>query len=141
MNHVAHQTPAQRVKPGGRFIEEHQLGVIEQRLGQADALEHAFREVTQVFVGMPGQADRFQQFGHTPARYGRVDAVETGMYFEEFSGCQPLLKAEVLRQKADPPATLPITWRSAEHGDRSRAGPDQAKEHLERGRLAGAIWP
>src|SRR5260370_16989318 len=38
---VLHPAGAQRVEAGGRLVEDDQLGVIDQRLRQADALAHA----------------------------------------------------------------------------------------------------
>ena len=40
-NNIAHETAPHRIEPRRRLIEENQVGLVNQRLGQADALEHA----------------------------------------------------------------------------------------------------
>ncbi len=40
--------PAERVEAGHRLIENDQLGIVDQRLSDADALQHAFRELAQL---------------------------------------------------------------------------------------------
>ena len=44
---IAHVTTAQRIEARHRLVEEHDLGIVQQRLRQADALDHAFRELPQ----------------------------------------------------------------------------------------------
>ena len=38
---LAHQEPSERIEPGGRLVEEHELRLVEQRLRESDALHHA----------------------------------------------------------------------------------------------------
>ena len=42
LDDFAHFHAAQRVQAAGRFVENQQIGIVDQRLGQADALLHAF---------------------------------------------------------------------------------------------------
>ena len=47
-DNVAHQSAAHRVEARGRFVEEDQLGFVEERLRQPDALEHPFGKRAQL---------------------------------------------------------------------------------------------
>ena len=38
---VLHPARAQRIEAGGRLVEDDQIGIVDERLGQADALTHA----------------------------------------------------------------------------------------------------
>ena len=42
---------ADRVEPGHRLVEQHELRVVDERLGDADALQHALGVLAQVRVG------------------------------------------------------------------------------------------
>jgi hypothetical protein len=53
--HVAH---AGRVEPVGRLVEDHQLGVLEQGGGDAEALLHPERVRGEPVVAAIGEADR-----------------------------------------------------------------------------------
>ena len=43
---------AHRVEPRGRLVEKDELGLVHQRLRQADALQHALGEPAQAPVGV-----------------------------------------------------------------------------------------
>ena len=47
---LAHEAAPERVEAGGRLVEEDELGVIEQRLRQADPLLHALAVLAQAPV-------------------------------------------------------------------------------------------
>ena len=55
------------------------------------------------------------------------------------SGRQPIVEAEVLRQKTDAGARRPVAQRRAQQGGAAGGGRDQAEQHLDRGGLAGAV--
>ena len=64
-NDIAHHPPANRVQPGGWFIEEDQIWPIEQGLRQSDALQHPFREGAQFFIGVGCQVNQIEHFRDT----------------------------------------------------------------------------
>ena len=55
-NQVADLAPAQRIEPGHRLVQEHDLRVVDQRLGNADALEHPFGELSQLHPALAANA-------------------------------------------------------------------------------------
>ena len=53
--------PAERVEARHRLVEEDHLGIVDQRLGQADALQHALRELAQLQAPLGAEADLVEQ--------------------------------------------------------------------------------
>ena len=60
-DHFPQQCPADQVEALGRLVEHQQVGVVEQRLGQAEPLDHALAEPRDRLVGAVGQADELEQ--------------------------------------------------------------------------------
>jgi hypothetical protein len=48
-------------RPGGRLVDDDELRVAEQRLGDAEALPHAAREAAEVLLANGMQVDAMQQ--------------------------------------------------------------------------------
>ena len=59
---VANLGRAERIDARGRFVEEKKIGIVDQRLRQADALEHALRIGAQGPLAAVLQADEIDQF-------------------------------------------------------------------------------
>ena len=57
----AHVAAAERVEARHRLVEEDDLGVVDQRLGEADALDHPLRELAQLQPPLGAEADLVQQ--------------------------------------------------------------------------------
>ena len=57
----AHVAAAERIEPGHRLVENHQLGLVDERLRDADALQHAFRELAQLQAALGADADLVEQ--------------------------------------------------------------------------------
>ncbi len=56
-----------RIEPGGRLIEEHDLRVEGERSRQRDALRHAARQLGGEFVGrVLRESDQFEFLRHQP---------------------------------------------------------------------------
>ena len=56
-NEIAHFAPAERIETRHRLVEKHDFGIVDQRLGDADALQHALRELAQLQPPLAGDAD------------------------------------------------------------------------------------
>ena len=72
-NQVLHLAGADRVQTAGRLVEQDQLRIVDQRLGQADAPGHAFGILAQLPPLGPIQADHVDQLGR-PLRGARPRA-------------------------------------------------------------------
>ena len=68
---------ADGVEPGHRLVEQHELRVVDERLGDADPLQHAFGVLAEMRVGRGEQADVAQQLldaaSRSCPRRGRTD--------------------------------------------------------------------
>ena len=60
-NQLADLAAAERIEPRHRLVEEHELGLVDERLGDADALHHALRKLAQLKAPLGADADLVQQ--------------------------------------------------------------------------------
>ena len=58
---VLHLAGADRVEAAGRLVEQDQLGIVDQRLGQADAAGHALGVFLELPLAGPVEADHLDQ--------------------------------------------------------------------------------
>jgi len=84
------------VEAGCGLIEENQVGPVQQRLGQADALQHALREFAQLFRGVRRQADQVEQLVDALQGCRVGDVVQVGVQGQELPTGKPIVEAEVL---------------------------------------------
>ncbi len=100
-NDVAHEPPAQGVKPRGWFIEENDFGIMDKGLSQADALEHALGKTLQPLAAVGAEAYQIQNIGYAFAQLYCTHAAEAAVKFEQLSRRKPLVKAEIFGQKSN----------------------------------------
>ena len=60
---VEHLLAAERVEAGGRLVEQHQLGIADERLGQLGALAHAGGEAADRAEAGLVEADQVEDVG------------------------------------------------------------------------------
>ena len=58
---LANIAPAERIEPRHRLVEEDDLGLVDQRLRDADALQHPFRELPQLQPALGADPDLVEQ--------------------------------------------------------------------------------
>ena len=137
---VADEAAANRVEPRGGLVEKDQSGLIEQRLGQADPLQHALGKRAQLFFRNGVSPTRSSSSANAQAQTLRFHAVELAVDVQELLGREPVVEAEVFRQEAHAATRFSIAKRSAEQGRAPRGRRHQAKQHFDRGGLACAVW-
>ena len=59
---------AERIEPGHRLVEEDHLGIVDERLRDADALHHPLRELAQLQPAFGADADAIEQRRHPRLR-------------------------------------------------------------------------
>ena len=62
---------ADRIEARHRLVEEHDLRIVDQRLGQADALDHALRVLAQLHAALGAETDFVEQRGDATRRVRR----------------------------------------------------------------------
>ena len=128
---------ADRVERARRLVEHHELRTRHQRHGQAEALLHALGEPAHAVARPRGQADRAQALAAVLGRH--VRAGEPDVQGEHLGGGEPRLVAEQLGEVADPRPGARIARGPAQQQDLAGVGADQAEQHLDDARLAGAV--
>ena len=133
--HVAH---AGGVQAGGRLVEDEQRGVADQRPGDAEPLAHAVRVAADLVALPVGQLHGVER---------RVDpalgaaAVERGDELEVAAAGEVGVEARRLHESGHPgqrPRPLDQRVAPEQLGD-AGVRADEAEQHAQRGRLAGAV--
>ena len=75
---LAQLDPGARIEPGGRLVEQQHLGVVDERVGEAQPLLHAAREALDVGVALVAEVDEVEQVADHLAPPGGRDAVAAG---------------------------------------------------------------
>ena len=121
-NHIADKPPTHGIEPRGGLVEKDQLRLVNQRLSQSDALEHAFREIAQALFPMRSQPHQIEKSRNTFAEPRRSHSAEPSVESQEFGCCQPGVETKILRQKADFPADLHMVRGHSENECLTAAG-------------------
>ena len=138
---AAHQQPAQRIEPGGRLVQEDELRIVQQRLRQPHALEHALAVAAQRAIGGVQQVDARQQPIDAGVQRDAAQPIEPPVEPQQLGRGERVVKAEMLGKKADARADRAIAERRAQHVPRAGRRRDQRQQHLDRRGLAGAVRP
>ena len=139
VDQLPHVAAQRHVDARGRLVEEQQVGLVRQRLGDQHAALHASRQLHDLGVALVPQLQVAQQLfdiggvprsPEQPAREGdgRQHALER-------------VGRQFLGDEADPPARLAIVADRVEpvDGDRPRARHDDAADDRDQRRLARAV--
>ena len=129
---------ADRVERGGRFVEDHEVWVPEQRHRQAESLLHALRVAADGVLGAVGQAHVVERTVDRGGRRQRtaIHCAEPGVQLEDLPRAQPRLVAEELGQVADLAPRRTIAERRAEDCRVAAGRARKPEEQLHRRRLA-----
>src|SRR4029077_18702676 len=89
------------VEAGGGLIHNEELGIVEQRLGDADALAHAAGKAAERAASGVCEIDEIEELADALARGGGVETLDGGEVFEKFERGEIRIDAEILRQIAE----------------------------------------
>jgi hypothetical protein len=112
---------------------------MNDRLGEANALRHAFRISANAVLAPTCQADKLEDFGDALASFGAAHAREARVKIEQGVPGQPIVKSEIFRQVTDAPACLSVARRLTEDARLTAGRGDQAEQDLYRCRLTRAV--
>src|SRR5207248_4623176 len=110
---------------GRGFVEEDQLGIVEQGLRKSDALQHAFGKIAQLFAAMWRQAHQLQQRRHAFAQLIMRHAIKAAMQIEKFGASKPVIKTEVFGEETDSAACTYVAGGTPQNRGRPRSRRDQ----------------
>ena len=138
---VLHLGRRRGIEASGRLVEQHQLGRAEKRLRDRDPLEHP---VAQRLGGLPrgvGEQDHLQRARRLRPRRRRREALQLGQHRELAQHRNALHELRVLGKDRDAPVQIAVQRRPPEHLDLAARRPQEAAQHGEERRLAGAVRP
>jgi hypothetical protein len=138
----------QRLDQGGglgievraRLVEEKQLGLVQNRSADGDALLHAGREVAKQLGAVAAHPDAVEELADT-RRGGVAEPVQAGVEAQVLLDREVAVEKRLVSQVSQPAADPPCLARqlAAEDLGRPPAGTQQRREDAQKRRLAGAV--
>ena len=140
-DHVEELDRRLRVESRGRLVEDRDLGLLHQDLGEAEALAHAAREGGDALVGDVGQPHPRQRGRNPAGTIRRRNAHQPRGIGEVLGGGEIVVEADLIRQVADAAFDRErLAHRiTVEHADGAGRYVGQAEHHQDGGGLAGAV--
>ncbi len=143
-DHVLHLPRADRVQTGGGFVQEDQLGVVDQRLGEPDTADHSLGVFLQLPPLGPIQPDHLNQLARSltanRARHVKQPTVE----IERLLGVKEAVEVGFLGQVSEPLVFGHVGGVAAEDQCLSAGGEQEPQQQLDGGcfsRPVGAQQP
>ena len=133
--------PGAGIEAGGGLVEQQNLGMMKQTLGELDAALHASGESFDPIGGAVEQSDAGQNFVDSCLEFGAAQAVEVSLMPEIFVGGELGIDALRLEDDADVAAQRSGLANGVEAGDGGAAGGgdhERGKNAEQRG-LAAAV--
>ena len=138
---LEHLVATGRIEAVRRLVEEEQPRVVDERLGQLDALLHAGRVAADLAVALLVQPDVAEDLGRPLARGVRRQPRDAAHVGHELGRRHVGRQAVVLGHVADELADLGAVpgHVQVEHDGRPAGRRDEAEQDLDQRRLAGAV--
>jgi hypothetical protein len=130
---------SERIEAGHRFVQEDHFRIVEQRLRNADALDHPLRKLAKLETPLGAETDAIEQRRDALSPVGAPVAKQFAEVAEEFLRRQVVVKGRVLGKVADPVPDGEIAHRTAENLGTSRGRINQLHQQLQRRRLSCPI--
>src|ERR1051325_9454198 len=135
---ITHLVNARGIETVRRFVEDKQLGFVQECEREAESLPHTERILAHTTIGVFRELDRGECYlDEVPIR-----TEQTPRYLEVFSSGQVRIKRWRFHQRTHAPQhrSLITIQRLAKQTNFTCSRPNQSEQHPDRGRLAGAVW-
>src|SRR5712692_4997388 len=129
------------IDTGGRLVQHEQLRFVNQRLSEADALQHAFGVRAQAPIARIRQADQLEQLVGTLSQSRATEPAEFSEKAQRLFPGEIFVEVWVLRQKADGFTAFDQTAVASENFCSSVRRRNQAENNFERCAFSGTVWP
>jgi len=128
-----------RIERGGRLVEQQNLGLVDQRLGQRDARLLPRREAAGGPIEKDLERETRREFVDAPPQV--FDAVEAAEDPQVLSHGEAVRHVDIGALEVHAPENAIAVARHVdpEHTDRAGGGHDEPHDHADRRRLAGAV--
>ena len=101
-NHVLHVSCAERVEATGRLVEQHEIGVIDKRLGQANSASHPLGIFLELAAAGVIQVDEFDELVGPLSSFSGRNVKQTPVKVERLLGVQKPVQIRLFGEIADP---------------------------------------
>ena len=112
-------------EPAQGLVEEDEFGVVDERLGQPDPLQHAPRELAKLEARRPLEPDPRQEPRDPVPPLGPLQGEEAAVEVEELRGGEIFVEVGLLGQVAEPAPGVDVPVTAAEDLDLAGVGRDQ----------------
>ena len=127
------------IEAGGRFVENDQIGIVEEGLGEADAAGHALGEAPDGAMAGVREARHVEQLVNARAGGFGGQPEQAGVEGQGFEGRQVGIEVGLFGEIADAALDGGGAGGCAEDVDRAGRRKKQAQDHLDGGGLTGAV--
>ena len=129
------------IHAGGGLIQDQQMRVVDQGVGQAQALLHATGQRVHIGVTLVSKLDQFQQLTGHAAAHVPVQTVAPGIEVQVLPDLQVPVHAEEVRHVSDQPPCLCRLPENgyAVHDGGTGNGPQERGQDPHGGGLSGAV--
>ena len=138
---VLHLARAERIEARGRLVEDEELGVVHERLREAETPRHALRELSRRPVRHALEADHLEQLRRAAVARAAVEAEELAVVVERLGRVEEAIEVGLLGQVADLALDGDIARIAPEDDEPAARLVQEAEDHLDRRRLAGTVRP
>src|SRR6185312_1185611 len=138
-NELSDVAAAERIEPRHRLVENHEPRLVQQRLRDPDALQHPFREFSELKTPFGADADLVEQRRHPPPAFDGVQAEQAAEVRHELFGGEVVVEVRILRKIAETPLGGDVARGPAENAGGAGGRKNQLQQQLERRRFAGAV--
>ena len=139
LQEFAEMDARQRIEAGERLVENQQIGIAQQGLRDAGALEHALGVFLERTPCRLRQLHCLQQFIRAGAHGLLVHAADATIEGKQLAHVEVWIIVGHFRHVADARTCGGIGRIAAQKPHRARCRPDQTDQHLDCGRLSGAV--
>ena len=143
LEQLAHLDAGAGIEAARRFVEQQQLGIVQEHARQAEALLHPARERIDRRIGFLRQVGEREHVAHDGLAPRGFDGVGGGEEMQVFSRGQVVIHAEEIRHVADLPAHALRIACDVDPRDRHQAarGLEQRREDFDRRGFPRAVRP
>src|ERR1019366_9496044 len=131
---LSHRNPRQRIERRSWLVENQQLGIVDERLGQSDALPHAAGELAHVAPGLQFELDLPKRLVASLSQLRLAHAIERAVKAQQLPG-RTVIERYVLRQKSYPRPSRRAAKGLCQQMARARGRAHEAERELNVGRL------
>ena len=129
----------QRIEGRGGFVQNQQFRIVDHRLSQSYALQHAAGKLACVSIRVILQSHSFQNFVRPFAQGSPSNSIQPAVKADQ-SLCTAMVQRNTLGEKAHPAADAGMTKAFSEQTAASTGWLHKAHGEMDGRALAGSVW-